>query len=43
MGIEPERFRLELIPFSEAKEKLRQVAEEMLEELRQLGPLTFKS
>jgi len=43
VGIEPERFRLELIPFSEAKEKLRRVAEEMLEELRQLGPLAFKS
>ena len=42
-GLEPERFRLELIPFSEAKEKLRRVVEEMLEELRQLGPLTFRS
>jgi len=42
-GLEPERFRLELIPFSEAKEELRRVVEEMLEELRQLGPLTFRN
>lgn len=38
MGIEPERFRLEWISASEA-DRLRQVVNEMVEQVRALGPL----
>ena len=41
VGVEPERFRLELVPFSEAK-KITEIAGEMLEKLRELGPLRLR-
>jgi F420-non-reducing hydrogenase iron-sulfur subunit len=42
MGIERERFRLEWISASEAT-KLRTVVQEMVEDLRALGPLDVKT
>ncbi len=42
MGIEPERVRLEWISASEG-EKLRDVTDEMVEQVRRLGPLKLES
>jgi F420-non-reducing hydrogenase iron-sulfur subunit len=41
LGIEPERLRLEWISASEA-EKLRDVVEEMVKRLKELGPLRLE-